>query len=910
MENWQNPYKNVEQAKDNGAQVVKLSTSFFATDPRKTIQKTIGLNAPGYLIWPKSSEDVSKYGYCKKFRIINDHQELLSKGTDTATFFEVEDQSTYDKFLTESKKLIKDNGDESVDATVKSAVKDFLLNAISKDENYFVQAAIHLYRLISGQEPTHSIWSTTDFYSFSNEKDFNNFKKCYNAIFKGIINILTTKKIGNILSDLQISSPEASSELSQISNISIPEILTTTEYKSGLGPIIEKYSNSTKGLQIGLIPEDSYFNLTKLTTLLKEGFENTNLENNNYNDKEINLTAYGTNSLPQGYNSLIKTNNKINTANLIAISAEKIDKSKINNGKIIIDDNGKNLFELSVNETAIKFIKNSPHVICIIQKINSAYIITICYRVTNALPSAEARKAISEDAETEAKKFLFRYLAGGDDNKDFAASATLSGFSFFYDENYPKPDIYKFKNIDNSYYIATFQQPITGVSNFTVTTSINTVLTDADNNANRFYNTAKYNFVMNILYSANDFVENYLSKSNWNSSAITNYALTNYTLLPIPESDTEAKEPETPPVEAKQDSSKWTNKKDIRSSMRDMSNNIYYLADYNWGINSKQNLKNLNIEPADFPYIRLYELQPNKVISTKRIARGLESATSQILSSVGKSMFEDKNGKKSALGTILSTNAAKEAGAAIVSGVSRGFSDGDSSTAVNVDWFSEILEGDWVGQYDIPYFGQEFIQAGSASQWSMGNVADEHKLLQDDSMVNVQDIPIWKYTATGDNPINLKNKFFLLNEDLDSLQKNFKFLMSFCAGSFWVQSTTNTYRPPNIYRAIAPGRFVLPFAGLNVTVNYIGKIKKYSMEEAKKIFGSDFQFNIMTQTDCCYIPDAYEVNFELKDVSPQCFNVFANYFSGVNDLVPNITVNSQTKRRGGYAHGWGTFGHV
>ena len=202
------------------------------------------------------------------------------------------------------------------------------------------------------------------------------------------------------------------------------------------------------------------------------------------------------------------------------------------------------------------------------------------------------------------------------------------------------------------------------------------------------------------------------------------------------------------------------------------------------------------------------------------------------------------------------------------------------------------MKGKWVGQYQIPFFSDDFMKAWSAENWSMGNVFEGKDLLVNNLTANVQDIPTWKFEQGS--PLTWKYNFFLINDNISSLRNNLKFLMSFISGAYWFQDSSFSYRSPNLYRIICPGRFIQLYAALNIEVSYVGKIKKYNKNDASMIFGnSDPRFTrFLTDEGACNIPEAYKINLMVQDLTPQAFNINANYFTDAkSELIPNIAVN-------------------
>lgn len=328
-----------------------------------------------------------------------------------------------------------------------------------------------------------------------------------------------------------------------------------------------------------------------------------------------------------------------------------------------------------------------------------------------------------------------------------------------------------------------------------------------------------------------------------------------------------------------------TSDKDLRIDMRNKatgdsnSNCVYYLSDYNWSMNEKA-LNKMGLKPADFPYIRVYELQPDRRVSFKKIADNIAGVVDQA-----------SNWLLGTAGTIVT---------ALVNKLGATTAEAQAYSS-NTKWVDDLLAGDWVGQYDIPYFGNDFFKSSSSSGWSMGNLLEKSDFLKNSLTMNVQDIPTWQYTP-GEGQ-TLTCPIVLVNETIEDFIKNLKFLYSFTMGSFWLQESFLRYRSPNLYRLICPGRFVYLYAALDVSAEYLGKIKRYSTADAKRFFGEDDSAfenfkplkRYITGMDTCNIPEAFKVSATFKNLTPNAFNIINGYMTvseSAQNIIPNITTRA------------------
>ena len=318
---------------------------------------------------------------------------------------------------------------------------------------------------------------------------------------------------------------------------------------------------------------------------------------------------------------------------------------------------------------------------------------------------------------------------------------------------------------------------------------------------------------------------------------------------------------------------------DIRIAMRDSSNNIFYASDYTWSFNNA-NLASYGLQPDDFQTITIYEFQPDRQVAWKTIADGA-------LQFLSDNTISQKILTSLASASGLASTAAEYGVKKVLANDSQGQAKG-----TNVNWVNDVMKGKWVGQYQVPFFSDDFLKAWSAENWSMGNAFEGKDLLVNNLTLNVQDIPTWKFEQGS--PLTWKYNFFLINDNISSLRNNLKFLMSFISGAYWFQDSTFSYRSPNLYRIICPGRFIQLYTALNIEVSYVGKIKKYNKNDASMIFGnSDPRFTrFLTDEGACNIPEAYKINLMVQDMTPQAFNINANYFTDAkSELIPNIAVN-------------------
>lgn len=384
-------------------------------------------------------------------------------------------------------------------------------------------------------------------------------------------------------------------------------------------------------------------------------------------------------------------------------------------------------------------------------------------------------------------------------------------------------------------------------------------------------------------------VQELLSLSSWkdyNDAALTNFFVDN--LIVVRPASTVTEEPEIQklsPEDTFRDQADLT-ENDIRKIMRKKGNSIWYLDDYNWSVDMV-NLSKLGNSIEDFQKLTIYEFQPDKQISYRRLVEtGLQ---------ISKDLLTNLAGKK--IGGEVIKKALETLGVVVTNEFTDDIAD-NADYASNIEWISNLLSGWWVGQYNVPYFGKDFLAADTTDTWSIGNLLSKEEYLVNDLTLNVQDIPTWKYNPGKGKQIS--TTLFLLNEDIESMIKNLQFLFTITAGSWWVQTSGWFYRMPNLYRVICPGRFVMLYASMASRVEFAGKIRKFSANDAQKIFGGTDEANyeafklFASKPEACNIPEAYKLTLTLNDITPQAFNVVANYFTDAESMLyPNIKVKQE-----------------
>lgn len=160
----------------------------------------------------------------------------------------------------------------------------------------------------------------------------------------------------------------------------------------------------------------------------------------------------------------------------------------------------------------------------------------------------------------------------------------------------------------------------------------------------------------------------------------------------------------------------------------------------------------------------------------------------------------------------------------------------------------------------------------------------------------------------------IKTSFYLLNNNNNNLIKNFKFLNAIYAGAQWLHLPGNFIRCPNVYHVQCPGRFQIYWAALDITVTFAGKLRK-NVSVSKELQ----KYTRSVDEDMLW-PDAWKVDAVIRDLTPNNFNLYAEYYLngvkanelasleyqiGVKDIMQDIRkfANDRIKKIKGYKDG-------
>lgn len=197
-----------------------------------------------------------------------------------------------------------------------------------------------------------------------------------------------------------------------------------------------------------------------------------------------------------------------------------------------------------------------------------------------------------------------------------------------------------------------------------------------------------------------------------------------------------------------------------------------------------------------------------------------------------------------------------------------------------------FMGGRWLNTYELPYFGGHYLKSNYSKNWTLGDSSGFlGKGLTGDGEgsagtkmmgIDFPSNPKFKANmAESREPIQIE--FFLINTDNEWLKRNFQFLNAIYAGSNWLHLKYCFIRPPNVYHIVCPGRFQIYWAAIDVTVTFEGKLRKnVAVSQSLKTYSKAI-------TDDMLWPDAWKININIRDLTPNNFNLYAEYYlNGLN----------------------------
>lgn len=240
-------------------------------------------------------------------------------------------------------------------------------------------------------------------------------------------------------------------------------------------------------------------------------------------------------------------------------------------------------------------------------------------------------------------------------------------------------------------------------------------------------------------------------------------------------------------------------------------------------------------------------------------------------------------------------------------------SDSDKANELlNISDLERLIEGPVVATYEIPFFNDAYLKSNSKDGWSVGSAMDNAgqaaNIINDGFQLNILKTPQWQNQSN--DGLDWEIEFHLLNDSLESLQQNFQFIHALFPSTQWIRmkgdfnadkiksyddkiktvlpiyksATDNAAIPtleevvdsvaftksPNVFRVECPGRFIQLFVAIDMEVSYVGNVRQMPLETKLT--------NVpLLKTGSMLYPDAYRVRLSARDLTPNCYNVYANY---------------------------------
>ena len=188
--------------------------------------------------------------------------------------------------------------------------------------------------------------------------------------------------------------------------------------------------------------------------------------------------------------------------------------------------------------------------------------------------------------------------------------------------------------------------------------------------------------------------------------------------------------------------------------------------------------------------------------------------------------------------------------------------------------------GKWLNTYELPYYGNDYISWKYSNKWKTGDASTflGTGLAGSDEAIGLKmfgiDFPANpKFTASmGPTRKEIVSEFYLINKNDDWLIKNFKFLNAIYAGTNWLHLKYGIIRPPNVYHVLCPGRFQIYWAAMDCEITFEGKLRKnINVSNILQTFTKSVDKDMLW-------PDAWKVKFTIKDLTPNNFNLYADYY--------------------------------
>lgn len=291
---------------------------------------------------------------------------------------------------------------------------------------------------------------------------------------------------------------------------------------------------------------------------------------------------------------------------------------------------------------------------------------------------------------------------------------------------------------------------------------------------------------------------------------------------------------------------------------------VFSLNSYNWTSVSDDKRP---VDSSD--RLILTEFQPERTYDFGKILSSVDSL---------KTLSEFLNGG-GVVSTVVQT-AAQVLQDKLIDRYSKNPEELTNPTNLSMQLVKNMMKGQYLNTYEIPYNEPNYFNSDGDQGWSASGSeqmigSEISNLVQQNANINFPMPAQWN--NSGGNGLDIgQTEFYLINETVSDFQRNFKFLMAFSAGSFWVQGGIMQFSP-NLYDVECPGRFHRNWVAMGLTVTYEGKLRPFT--DSSNFLASFKGMNGPTVK----IPEAYKVHCKFTDLTPNTYNCWASYILNGKD---------------------------
>jgi hypothetical protein len=205
--------------------------------------------------------------------------------------------------------------------------------------------------------------------------------------------------------------------------------------------------------------------------------------------------------------------------------------------------------------------------------------------------------------------------------------------------------------------------------------------------------------------------------------------------------------------------------------------------------------------------------------------------------------------------------------------------------------YRDLLPGDVIGRYQIPYIGDTFLET-THTGWSQSGSAEvfgekASKWMEANTNYTAIGVPQWTLKQGGTEFPMVEVKLNLYNDHITNLSNNYQLIHSLMSGASWLQSGSQK-KSPNLFHVTCPGRFTMPLSSMSVSVKYGGMVRHLHENSYDHISAKVKGMNPFDKGVNTGFPDVYHVTLQFKCMLPNNFNTFLLYTHGDNENYAGI----------------------